>query len=107
MTLLPYGCFGLCNDLKRYLKTHLLAVFDDCRDPAFGEGGLVPEPSPANFAYGCLLLRAPMLNTKSSENFPSPYLPPSIPPATRGTLNNYVTLRVHRSDILCSLISGG
>ena len=36
------------------------------------------------------------------ENFPSPHLPPSIPPATRGTLNNYVTLRVHRLDILCS-----
>jgi len=26
MTLLPYGWFGLCNDFKRHLKTHLLAV---------------------------------------------------------------------------------
>jgi len=26
MTLLLYGCFGLCNDFKRHLKTHLLAV---------------------------------------------------------------------------------
>jgi len=51
---------------------------------------------------GCLLLRAPMLNAKSSENFPSPYLPPSTACNTRGTLNNYVTLRVHRLDILCS-----
>jgi len=47
MALLPYRCFGLCNDFKRHLKTHLLAVLMTSVTQRLG--GLSP---PANFAYG-------------------------------------------------------
>jgi len=51
MTLLPYGCFGLCNDFKRHLKPHLLAVLMTSVTQRLG--GLSPPnpPPPANFAY--------------------------------------------------------
>ena len=46
MTLLPYGCFGLCNDFKRYLKTHLLAVLMTSVTQRLGEGGGLSPLSP-------------------------------------------------------------
>jgi len=46
-----------------------------------------------------------MLNAKSAKIFQVPIYR-QVPPATRGTLNNYVMLRVHRLDILSSSICG-
>jgi len=52
MILLPHGCFGLCNDFKRHLKTHLLAVL---MTSVTAFGGLAPKPPPQT---------SPMLSTK-------------------------------------------
>jgi len=50
MTLLPYGCFGLCNDFKRHLKTHLLAVLMTSMTQRLV--GLIPPPQTSHMAEG-------------------------------------------------------